>query len=215
MKIRQLLADGQTPDLHAPETSALLFNSVYVGVHDDVDNMDADALIAAIEHELDDDFEVSSQSSWQTLVPMTSPRSTEPKSTSTQKRSLKRSKQPSIEFRLAGLSVSYDQYQTTEPFASRVLCTIRDLQILDHIKTSTWKMFLTEMRRDLRGIVRETDSDMVRIELRNVRPIAGSHIEESRLRVSLRTPMLVFELMSYRPNYFPYGFTWIRMPLIS
>jgi autophagy-related protein 2 len=181
-KIRQMLASGQHFDPSVEDTSALLYNSVYVGLEDDIEGMDRDALIAVIDEELEDDFEATSQSSWQTLVPTTSTQIGNTKRT--KRKRLTRSRNPSIEFRLIGLSIGFDQYKSEEPFASRTLVTVRDLQILDHIKTSTWKMFLTEMRADLRGLVRETGSDMVRIEIRNVRPVPGHPTQEARLRVS-------------------------------
>jgi autophagy-related protein 2 len=185
MKIRQMLASGQAYDPNIDETSALLFNSVYVGLEENVEGMDSGALIAAIDQELEDEYEVASQSSWQTLVPVSSAKPSETAIAQSKRRSLKRSRNPSIEFRLAGLALSFDHYRPMEAFASRTLCTVRDLQIFDHIKTSTWKMFLTELRRDLRGIVRETGSNMVRLELRNVRPVPQNPAEETRLRVRI------------------------------
>jgi autophagy-related protein 2 len=64
--------------------------------------------------------------------------------------------------------------------------TVRDFEILDHIKTSTWRAFLTEMRSDSRGNVRESGSNMVQVELRDVKPIPGNPSVESRLRVGER-----------------------------
>jgi autophagy-related protein 2 len=191
MKIRQMLASGQTPEPTDDDTSALLFNSIYVGLDENVEGMDSGALIAAIDQELEDEYEVASQSSWQTLVPASSVKTSEATEPRAKRRRLKRSRSPSIEFRLAGLAVSFDQYRPSESFASRTLVTVQDLQILDHIKTSTWKMFLTELRKDLRGVVRETGSNMVRLELRNVRPIPGNTSEESRLRVRIPIGFLV------------------------
>jgi autophagy-related protein 2 len=96
---------------------------------------------------------------------------------------LTRSKTPSIEFQLMGVEAEVDQYRADEPLVSRTFVTVKDLEILDHIKTSTWKKFLTELRSDSRGNVRETDSNMVRVELRSVRPVPGHPSEEARLRV--------------------------------
>jgi autophagy-related protein 2 len=185
-KIRQMLASGQAFDPSVEDTSALLYNSVYVGLEDDIEGMDRDALIAVIDEELEDDFEVASQSSWQTLVPTAATKVGTSKP-GTKRWRLTRSRNPSIEFRLMGLALAFDQYKLDEPFASRTLASVRDVQILDHIKTSTWKMFLTDLHTDLRGIVRESDSDMVRLEIRNVRPVLGNPAEEARLRVSAST----------------------------
>ena len=62
-KIRQLVASGQTPDPSVEETSTLLFNSVYIGLEHNVDELEPGALIAAIDEELNEEFETSTQSS--------------------------------------------------------------------------------------------------------------------------------------------------------
>ncbi|KAJ7109447.1 hypothetical protein C8R44DRAFT_937041 [Mycena epipterygia] len=182
-KIRQLVAGGQTQDSSFEETSTVLFNSVYIGLEQDVDELEPAALIAAIDEELKDDFDTTSQSSWQSLRPSgTTPR---PRSAKVHGKRLIRSKTPSIEFQLMGVEAEVDQYHADEPIVSRTFVTVKDLEILDHIKTSTWKKFLTELRSDSRGNVRETDSNMVRVELRSVRPVPGHPSEEARLRAKI------------------------------
>jgi autophagy-related protein 2 len=190
-KLKQMLAEGQTYDPAKEHTSALLYNSVYVGLEQDVDDLEPEALIAAIEEELDDDdgFEVASQSSWQSLRPVPAVPQSPPSTSLPQPRPLKRSRGAAIEFRLLGVNAEFDMYRPDNRHASRTFVTIRDVQILDHIKTSTWKMFLTDMRADLRGNIRESESNMVRLELKNVRPVSGHASEESRLRVSLNSTL--------------------------
>lgn len=184
-RIRQLLASGQTPDPSVEETNTLLFNSVYIGLEHNVDELDRGALIEAIDQELSDDTETASQSSWQSFrPPQRSPGNTEGH-VKQSRRVLTRSKGPSIEFRLQGLEAEVDNYRTDPSLASRILVTVRDLEILDHIKTSTWSKFLTSLRTDSRGNIRETDSNMVRVELRKVHPVQGNPTEEARLRVCL------------------------------
>ncbi|OBZ75363.1 Autophagy-related protein 2 [Grifola frondosa] len=186
-KIRQLVASGQTPDPSVEETNALLFNSVYIGLEHNVDELEPGALIAAIDEELNEEVETSTQSSWQSLAPQpTSP----PGRTSSgrsrpRRRRLHRSKGPSIEFRLLGVDAEVDTYVPDAALVSRTLATVKDVEILDHIKSSTWKKFLTALRSDSRGNVRESDSNMVRVELRSVRPVPGHPSEEARLRAKL------------------------------
>ena len=184
-KIRQLVASGQTPDPSVEETSTLLFNSVYIGLEHNVDELEPGALIAAIDEELNEEFETNTQSSWQSLKPqpLASPGQSSQASRS-QRRRLRRSKGSSIEIKLMSLAAEFDQYRPEAAFVSRVFATIRDLEILDHIKTSTWKKFLTSLRADSRGNVRETDSHMVCVELRMLHPVPGHPSEEARLRVS-------------------------------
>ena len=180
-KIKQLVATGQTPDPSVEETSALLFNSVYIGLEQNVEDLDSGALIAAIDEELVDDVDTTSQSSWQSLKP---PAGEKPRrSIRVHGKRLTRSNGPSMEFRLSGATVEVDHYQPDAAFLSRTFATVRDLEILDHIKTSTWQRFLTELRTDSRGNIRETGSKMIRVELRSVRPVPGHPSEEARLRV--------------------------------
>jgi autophagy-related protein 2 len=197
-KIRQLLASGETHTPETDQTSALLFNSVYIGLDNDAEEMEREELMAAIDGKLAEDFETASQSSWQSL-PVAPSQPTAPKLTritsASRNKRLTRSRGPSIEFKLSGVDAEIDQYLSNEPIASRTLVAVRDFEILDHIKTSTWRAFLTEMRSDSRGNVRESESNMVRVELRDVRPIPGNPSVESRLRVSVhsvRTHTLLF-----------------------
>ncbi|EIN07297.1 hypothetical protein PUNSTDRAFT_144812 [Punctularia strigosozonata HHB-11173 SS5] len=183
-KIRQLLASGQTYDPNMEGVSTLLFNSVYVGLEQDAEELEPGALIAAIDEKLNDDFDTASQDSWQSLKPHipTKPGTSDLKPHS---RRLKRSKGPSIEFRLLGVDAEFDRYLPDREQVSRTLVTIRDAEILDHIKSSTWRKFLTELHTDARGNVRETGSNMVRVELRTVHPTSGHHAQEARLRAKV------------------------------
>lgn len=183
-RIRQLVASGQMQDSTIEDTSALLFNSVHIGLEQDDETLEEpSALIAAIDEELREDIETASHSSWQSLKPSNTnkPRIRRAR---TQGKKLTRSKSPSIEFCISSLIAEFDQYQQDNPLVARTHVTVKDLEILDHIKTSTWKKFLTQLRSDSRGNVRETDSNMVQIELRTVRPVPGHSSEEVRLRVS-------------------------------
>jgi autophagy-related protein 2 len=193
-KIRQLLATGQAPDDSIEQTSAVLFSSVHLGLSSDTDEWDTGALIAAIDQELDDDLETATQSSWQSFAPRTEGSQSKPKIKSKRLKKLTRANKASVEICLQGLRAEVDNFRDDEPLASRVFATVRDLEILDHMKTSTWKKFLTSMRSDSRGNVRETDSSMVRFELRNIRPVASLRDEEARLRVRVAVLGLWFNL---------------------
>ncbi|TFK76391.1 hypothetical protein BDN72DRAFT_785226 [Pluteus cervinus] len=183
-KIRQLVASGQTQDPDLEEASAVLFNSVYIGLSQDLNILEPNALIAAIDEELKDDIETASQSSWQSLRQPSSSRP-QPKSFRVHGRRLSRSKGPSIEICLSGLGAEFDQYQPDAPVVSRTSIIVHNLEILDHIPTSTWNKFLTPLRSDSHGNIRETGSNMVRIELLSVHPVPGHPSEEARLRVKI------------------------------
>jgi autophagy-related protein 2 len=180
-KIKQLLAQGQTPDDSIEKTNALLFNSVYIGL--DAEDLDEQDLMAAIDANLAEDFETASQESWQSLPIQSTGQRGETKKRRQKTRA--RSKRAEVEIEVQGLNLEFDKYPDRKPLSSRVLGTVAELKILDHMKTSTWDHFLTSMRTDSRGNRRETESDMVRVELKMVRPVATLLQEEARLRVSL------------------------------
>ncbi|KAL5529268.1 hypothetical protein ACEPAG_5253 [Sanghuangporus baumii] len=184
-KIRQLLASGQTYDPNVEEVNSRLFNSVYVGLEPEAEDLDGDALMAAIDDELAvDTSDVASESSWQSFRPEKKATIRVPRQSLRVNR-LDRSQAPSIEFSIRGMAIDFDQYLPGASLASRFLSTIRDIEILDHIKTSTWSTFLTELRSDSRGNIRETDSNMLRVELQTLQPFQGHHEQEARLKAKI------------------------------
>ncbi|PCH37996.1 hypothetical protein WOLCODRAFT_87760 [Wolfiporia cocos MD-104 SS10] len=186
-KIRQLVASGQVPDPSVEETNTLLFNSVYIGLEHNVDELEPGALIAAIDEELNEDADTATQSSWQSLKPqgMTSPGKSGAHTRRSRRRQMRRAKNPSIEFQLRGMNVEIDQYKPEAELVARTLITVQDVEILDHIKTSTWHKFLTALSVDTRGNIRETGSNMVRVELRSIHPQPEHSSEEARLRAKI------------------------------
>lgn len=183
-RIKQLVASGQAYDPSIDPTNTLLFNSIHVGLDQDADEMDQDALIAAIDEQLKEDTDPGSVSSWQSLRPSPSGRPSVPQQRLRGRR-LTRSRSPSIEIRLSGLFSEAVKYVPNDSFVSRTFATVRDVEILDHVKTSTWRKFLTTLRSDSRGNIRETGSNMVRIELCSVHPVPGNTSEETRLRAKI------------------------------
>ena len=185
-RIRQLVATGQTQEPLNEVTDTMLFNSYHIGLEQDLESMNPDTLIAAINEELGDSAEIGTEGSWQSLHPA-SPGRPQTGLGRVHGKRLTRSKGPAIEIRLEGLNAEVDHYRPGETLVSRTLILVRNLEILDHIKTSTWKKFLTDMRSDSRGNVRETGSNMARVELLSVRPSPSHPAEEARLRVSIKS----------------------------
>ncbi|KAH9966770.1 hypothetical protein BC827DRAFT_1374003 [Russula dissimulans] len=183
-RIKQLVASGQTYDPSIDPTNTVLFNSIHLGLDQDADEMEPDALIAAIDEELKEDIDTASVSSWQSLRPTSSGRPHVPQ-LRLHGRRLTRSRSPSIEIHLSGLFTETVKFVPNDEIVSRTFATVKDVEILDHVKTSTWRKFLTALRSDSRGNIRETGSDMVRIELRSVHPVPGNTSEETRLRVKI------------------------------
>lgn len=194
-KIRQLVASGQTSDESIEQAGVTLFNSVYVGPSQYLGGLDSSGFLGAAgdDDDLLQDFgDDTSQGSSAFLPVMGRPdragtpvsASSRPSRSAKKARKLTRSKHSRIEVSLAGIRAELTTHPVGSETASRVRITVRDLEVLDHIKTSTWKKFLTEMKSDSRGNVREAGSHMVSIELKSVRPIASQAPEEGRLRVS-------------------------------
>jgi len=202
LRIRQIISTGEAPHEEIEDAHTTLFNSVYIGLPPEAEDLEGDALLAAIDEQLEGTDETASQGSWQTLDKLHIP-STITGTVSRQQEAkapaprLARSKRPSIQFCFYGIAAEYDIYPADAEIASRLLFTAKDVEILDHIKTSTWRKFLSQMREDSRGNVRETDSNMLRLELVNVRPVAGDSSEETRLRVTISLHCNCFNLLVF------------------
>jgi len=211
-RIKQLVASGQTYDPSIDSTNTLLFNSIHVGLDQDVDEIGPDALIAAIDDQLVEDNDTASVSSWQSLQPASSGRPNVPPPRLHGRR-LTRSRNPSIEFHLSGVFTETVQFAPNDEIVSRTFATVKDVEILDHVKTSTWRKFLTSLRSDSHGNIRETGSDMVRIELRGVHPVPGRALEETRLRVSLWfvTVESLNRVNFFRLKFCPFAFMLTKM----
>jgi len=190
-KIRQLLASGQTPDESIEQTGTMMFNSVYVGLPQYAADADADAYLAALGDDdlLNLDFadDTSQGSSFQSVKGRPSGGSPQLSAKGRAKRRrLTRSKHARIVISLTQVRVAIEAFGPTSASASSLRLTVEELEILDQIKTSTWKKFLTELRVDGRGNTREADSHMVTLELLSVRPADDVSREEYRLRVRLQ-----------------------------
>ncbi|GAA5851925.1 hypothetical protein JCM8547_000101 [Rhodosporidiobolus lusitaniae] len=196
-KIRQLLSTGQMPDSSAEtKASVLMFGSVQLGLPPGASELPPKDLLAAINEELDDNSDaVSTTSSWQTFggaPPASStPRRPAPAVVGKARKKLTRSRTFAIEINLRNLSASYDTYpslpssfnpsqslytsmllpSSRSQLASKLAANVGAFEIIDNIKTSTWRKFLTELRPSDGGVVRATGAPMAKLEMSTVRPI--------------------------------------------
>ncbi|KIW43833.1 uncharacterized protein PV06_04895 [Exophiala oligosperma] len=157
-----------------------LFNSIYIGVPANKDPRD---LASAINHEIDDmASETGSYATGTTITATTSRRQsgTVPR----QKRlKLTRSKHHKMAFELEGVSADFVAFPPgSGEVESSVDIRIRKLEIYDHIPTSTWKKFATYMQD---AGEREVNTNMVHIELLNVKPVAELSASEMVLKISV------------------------------
>ncbi|GAA6042716.1 hypothetical protein JCM8097_005543 [Rhodosporidiobolus ruineniae] len=213
-KIRQLLASGQTPEVTAENApSTLLFGSLQLGLPPGASDLPPKELLAAINNELDDSPDsdaASTTSSWQTFpdggaAPSTSSRRPAPAVVGKARKKLTRSRAYAIEFNLRGLSASLDVYPPVPPSANlgasllytslllpstrsqlstKLSANVAALDILDNIKTSTWRKFLTELRPSDGGLVRPTGASMAKLEVSTVRPVGG--VKDAREEILLK-----------------------------
>ncbi|CDR48494.1 hypothetical protein NBRC10512_002153 [Rhodotorula toruloides] len=206
-KIRQLLASGQAADASAETASVLMFGSVQLGLPPGASELPAKELLAAINEELDDsptsDAVSTAASSWQSFPGGTPPATARPPAPAVVgklRKRLTRSKAFAIEINVRDLNANFDSYSSSlsiqasrllgvDPaLSSKIQADIGDLEIIDNIKTSTWRKFLTELRPSEGGVMRPTGGRMARLELRAVKPVGKlphAHDElVAKLRVS-------------------------------
>lgn len=97
-----------------------------------------------------------------------------------------RSKSAKLEVKLMYITVEAEVYEPNQRDAFRLRLGVRDVEIIDHIRTSVWNKFLTVMRSDSQSAPRESFSSMIRVDLNSVRPdpIKYKHREGLRVKVS-------------------------------
>ncbi|BGP44040.1 autophagy-related protein 2 [Rhodotorula kratochvilovae] len=208
-KIRQLLASGQAPDASAEEASVLMFGSLQLGLPPGACDLSPKELLAAINEELDadarSDVVSTAASSWHTLPAggpsSSSRRAPAPAVVGKGRRRLTRSKAFAIEINLRGVGASFDAYALTpaslaasisagaaEQLASKIQADAQGFEIIDNIKTSTWRKFLTELRPNDGGIVRPTGAPMARVEMSTMRPVGRVADAQEEILMKVRFP---------------------------
>lgn len=162
-----------------------LFNSIYIGIPA---KSEPGGLTKALAKEFDDHGSETSYS------PSTVNDSSRPSSRSrntdfagpgarAKNLRLSRSKTHKLQFELKGVCVDFLLFPPEAgETQSSVDVRVRDLEIIDNVPTSTWKKFVTYMQ-DAGG--RETGSNMVHLEVMNVRPVPELAASELVLKVRL------------------------------
>lgn len=199
-KIMQLLAEGQVPDDSVEAATSNLLDSIHISLPHVPAEMDPEDMMQAVEEEIGDQDDAASvaeseaSSSWQALPTVrrdhSASRSTAAPAAHSKDHKLHRSLRSLIDFNFRGLEVEFDKSDPSQPshVVSRIAVNARRFEIIDNIKTSTWRTFLTEMQdRNAAAIRQNADSKMVKIEILNVRP-QGDALEETpevRLRAKI------------------------------
>lgn len=157
-----------------------LFNSIYIGIPA---NRDPRELTRQVNRNLDDLVSepesttistASSSPSRQTHIPR-------PKS---KKLRLKRSQYHKMTFELKGISADVVVFPPKSgETQSSIDVRVQDLEIFDHVPTSTWKKFATYMHD---AGERESGTDMIHLEFLNVKPVPDLAASEIIMKVGFR-----------------------------
>ena len=172
----------KSADLDEDEESVIgdfLFNSIYIGIST---NRDPRELAHQVNRGLDD--HVSETESYATSTSSSSPsrKGQVSRSRGNRKLRLNRSKYHKMTFELKGVSADVMVFPPgSGDTQSSLDIRIRDLEIFDHVPTSTWKKFATYMHE---AGERESGTDMIHLEILNVKPVPNLAASEIILKVS-------------------------------
>ncbi|GAC97086.1 potential autophagy related protein Atg2 [Pseudozyma hubeiensis SY62] len=182
-KIKQLLAEGQVPDDSVEAATSNLLDSIHISLPNVAAEMDADEMMRAVEEELGDGSDAVSAAdsdataSWQALPNVKRDgrafaHGRQDPAADASHDKLQRSVRSSIDFNFRGLEVEFDKADASQPghVVSRIAVNARRFEIIDNIKTSTWRTFLTEMQDRNAALRHDAESKMVKVEILHVRP---------------------------------------------
>ena len=185
-------------DVEEDEDSVIgdfLFNSIYIGISGKQDPKD---LTRQINRNIDD--LVSETESYATFASSNSP-SRKGGAPRAHKRKLRlmRSKSHKLTFEVKGLSVDMVAFPPgSGETQNSIDVRVQDLEIFDHLPSSTWKKFATYMHD---AGERESGSSMVHLEILNVKPVPDLAASEIILKV--RHPISYYNTtdLNFRPPY--------------
>jgi autophagy-related protein 2 len=171
-KRRPVLEDAREQE---PVIGDFLFNSIYIGVPA---SSDPQELTRQINRNMDDRVsETASMASTANSRPSSSHRAHKPH----RKLKLERSRRHKLAIELRGLSADIVMYAPGGETQSSVDIRLTDLEIFDHVPTSTWKKFATYMHD---AGPRPEGSPMIQLEICNVRPVPELLASELVIKVS-------------------------------
>lgn len=155
-----------------------LFNSIYIGIPA---NRDPAELARAINQELNDN--ATETESVATTALTATPSRVGGTKAKPKKLKLGRSRHHKITFELKGLNIDLVTFPPgSGETQSSVDVRVKDLDIFDHIPTSTWKKFAMY---DQDAGEREMGSSMVHLELLNVQPVPSLPASEIVLKATI------------------------------
>jgi autophagy-related protein 2 len=157
-----------------------LFNSIYIGIPA---NKDPRELANAINHDIDELASETGSYATTTTVTGSPARNQQGARVRRKKLRLSRSKTHKMTFELDGISADFLVFPPgTGEIESSLDVRVKNLTIFDHLPTSTWRKFATYMQD---AGVRETDTNMVHLEILNVKPVAELAASEMIVKVTV------------------------------
>ncbi|KAJ5296043.1 hypothetical protein N7508_010864 [Penicillium antarcticum] len=157
-----------------------LFNSIYIGIPA---NKDPRELHREINNDIDD--LTSETGSYATSTTITGASSRQGRATSKREKKLRlhRSKHHKMTFELKGVCADLVLFPPdSEETQSSLDVRIKDLEIYDHVPTSTWKKFATYMHE---AGEKESGTSMVHLEILTVKPIPELAASEIVLKATV------------------------------
>lgn len=156
-----------------------LFNSIYIGIPA---NRDPAELTRQVNHNIDD--LVSESESYATSTSSGSPsRQGRAPRLKGRKLRLARSKSHKMTFELKGVSADMIVFPPSSgEIQSSIDIRVQDLEIFDHVPTSTWKKFATYMHD---AGERESGTSMIHLEILNVKPVPNLAASEIILKATI------------------------------
>ncbi|KAL8713410.1 MAG: hypothetical protein Q9220_002609 [cf. Caloplaca sp. 1 TL-2023] len=156
-----------------------LFNSIYIGIPA---SKDPRSLSRQVAHDLDDVTSEAGSSTTSTVTSSPGLGGYAPRAKRT-KPGLARSKYHKMTFELKGISADLVVFPSgLGETQSSLDVRVQDLEIFDHVPTSTWKKFATYMYD---AGERESGSDMIHLEILNVRPVMDLMASEIILKATI------------------------------
>ncbi|KAL8702577.1 MAG: hypothetical protein Q9201_004257 [Fulgogasparrea decipioides] len=169
-------------DIEDDEESVIgdfLFNSIYIGIPA---NRDPRSLSGEVSRGIEDTVS-ESESSAPSTVSSSPSHPHHPSPAKSKRLRLARSKHHKMTFELKGISADLVVFPPgSGETQSSVDIRVQDLEIFDHVPTSTWKKFATYMHD---AGERESGTSMIHLEILNVRPVADLAASEIILKATI------------------------------
>lgn len=172
----------KSQDVEDDEESVIgdfLFNSIYIGIPA---NRDPQSLSREVNRGIEDNVS-ETESTAPSAVSSSPSHPSHPSPARSKKLRLARSKHHKMTFELKGISADLVVFPPgLGETQSSIDIRVQNLEIFDHVPTSTWKKFATYMYD---AGERESGTSMIHLEILNVRPVADLAASEIILKATI------------------------------